>query len=142
MVQIVGSSRRLVLDIATFGILAAFIWISPESSLKFALVVGQYAPSLAICAFFTYACKNRTRALLFASGGAALGWLLAPTVWVNYEFQNWYDDYAYYYRFWPVYSGIGAFVAGLTIYVVECVASRSTSYGYRDESSSAAKKPR
>jgi hypothetical protein len=122
--QIIGSPRRLSLDIAVFAILAACIRIFPDASLKSALVVTQFVPTLACCAFFTYLSNRRMRALLLVAGGAFLGWLLCPTVWFNYEDPNWWDDYLHYYRLWPVYSGIGAFVAGVSMYAVGFAASR------------------
>jgi hypothetical protein len=124
--QIIGSFRRLLLDVAVCGVVAVCIQRFPEPSLKSALVVGQFLPTVASCALFTYLCKHRIRALLVVAVGTFLGWVLCPTVWISYEFPNWYDDYAFYYWYWPVYCGVGALAAGLAIYTFECVASRRT----------------
>jgi hypothetical protein len=132
--QIFGSLERLVLDIVGFGIVATLIWRFPEPSLKSALVAGEFLPSLASCALFTRLCKHHTRALLLTAGGALIGFLLAPVVYISVEGWTWYDHYAYEYLFWPVYSGVGALVAGLTVYAVEVVTSRLTSRSRRGDS--------
>jgi hypothetical protein len=91
--QYFGSLRRLVLDITALAILIAIIRIFPEPSLKTALIAGRFVPSLATCALFTLMCRNKTRAMLVTCGGALVGWLLTPTVWISFENPNWYDAF-------------------------------------------------
>lgn len=123
--QIIGSFPRLILSLVTLAVLVATFWSFPESSLKSALIVGQLLPTLASCALFTYLCKDSRRALLLTLAVAYLGFVLSPEIEVVSEYRSWFDDYVFKYcHEWPVYSAVGALVAGIAIYLMEFVAGR------------------
>ncbi len=90
----------------------------PESSLIFALLIGQFVPLVGACACFTYLCHHHVRALLAAAGGALLAWLLLPQIWIEYEYPNFYSQY-FGYLYLAICPAIGAGVAGLIVYIIE-----------------------
>ena len=124
--QLMGSFRRLLLDIATFGFLVAVIWSFPEPSLKVALNIGLFLPALATCAFVAYFCKHRMRALLISAGGAFVGWLLSPGIEVIRDLQTSYDWYWDNVLSWGVFPPIGAIIAGVIAWIIESTSGRAT----------------
>jgi hypothetical protein len=140
MVQIVGSVRRLLLDVATLGFLVAIISVFPGQSLRIALPVGIFVPTVAVCALFGCVCENRSRALLVCVGGAFLGWLLSPTMYAIHEDPTRYDWYFDNILCWGILPPISAAVAGLAVWMIEFCRRRAISRGHANETSTEATK--
>jgi predicted membrane-bound spermidine synthase len=89
--------------------------------LTVSLLIGQFVPSLAVGAFFTYLCQRRTTALWLMAMGTFLGFLLAPSIESVRENQIWFDDFLDNRIICAEYTGIGTLVGGLAIYLIERV---------------------
>ena len=112
---------RLILYVAVFAVLATLTQMCPRTLLTVGLLVGQFVPSLAVCAFFTYLCQRRTTALWLMASGTFLGFLLAPSIESIRENQIWLDDFLDNRISCAEYTGIGTLVAGSAIYLIERV---------------------
>jgi hypothetical protein len=108
------SLRRLLVGVTVVCVICALVANFPKAAFAVVLAVPFFLPTVVVCATLPWFSLRPRGALATALAGAIIGWLLTPTLYVNWgtSVPEWWDLYSLdlQTQAWP--PALGAFVLG------------------------------